>query len=58
MCAGRLRVLAVITEREAVQKILAHLGMETDAPPTARARDPSDDVDEDEQAGQLELALG
>jgi hypothetical protein len=54
---GRLRVLAVITEREPVARILSHLGMPTAAPPVARARDPSDDVDDEEQRGQLELAL-
>jgi hypothetical protein len=29
-CHGRLRVLAVITEREPVQRILAHLGVPTE----------------------------
>ena len=43
-CQGRLRVLAVITEREPVRRILAHLGVPTDAPPVARARDPTDDL--------------
>jgi len=42
-CHGRLRVVAVVTEREPVRQILAHLGMATDAPPLARARDPTDD---------------
>jgi hypothetical protein len=56
-CSGRLRVLAVITEREPVQRILSHLGMPTGPPPVARARDPSDDVDDLEEPGQLELAL-
>ena len=55
-CEGRLRVLAVITEREPVQRILSHLGMPTGPPPLARARDPSDDVDDVEQPGQLALA--
>ncbi len=55
-CDGRLRVLAVITEREPVQRILSHLGMPTGPPPVARARDPSDPVD-DEEPAQLELAL-
>jgi hypothetical protein len=45
-CQGRLRVLAVITEREPVRRILAHLGVPTDAPPVARARDPTDDLDD------------
>jgi len=56
-CRGRLRVLAVITEREPVRRILSHLGMPTEAPQLARARDPTDDVDDAEQPGQLELAL-
>jgi hypothetical protein len=34
-------VLAVITEREPVQRILAHLGVPTENPPLARARDPA-----------------
>ena len=55
-CDGRLRVLAVITEREPVQRILSHLGLPTGPPPVSRARDPGDQVD-DERA-QLELALG
>ncbi len=56
-CHGRLRVLAVITEREPVQRILAHLGLPTEAPPLARARDPTeDDVDERDHV-QLSLGL-
>jgi hypothetical protein len=56
-CEGRLRVLAVITERDPVQRILAHLGIPTDPPPLARARDPTDDVDDVEPPEQLELGL-
>jgi len=56
-CQGRLRVLAVITERQPVQRILSHLGMETEAPLLARARDPTDDVDDAEQPVQLRLGL-
>jgi hypothetical protein len=56
-CQGRLRVLAVITEREPVRRILAHLGVPTDAPPVARARDPTDELDDVEPDGQLELGL-
>jgi|SRR5579872_3549942 len=37
-CHGRLRVIAVITEREPVTRILAHVAMPTEAPPLARAR--------------------
>jgi hypothetical protein len=50
-------VLAVITEREPVQRILAHLGVPTAAPPLARARDPADELDDAEPQGQLTLGL-
>jgi hypothetical protein len=43
-CGGRLRLLAVITETESVRRLLAHLGLPSDAPPLARARDPTDDA--------------
>ena len=56
-CHGRLRVLAVITEREPVRRILGHLGMPTDAPPVARARDPTDDAEDVEPSGQLGLGI-
>ncbi len=56
-CQGRLRALAVITDRQPVQRILSHLGMATEAPPLARARDPTDDVDDVEQPVQLQLGL-
>jgi hypothetical protein len=56
-CHGRMRVLAVITEREPVAKILAHLGLPNHAPPLARARDPTEeDVDERDDV-QLSLGL-
>jgi len=55
-CGGRLRVLAVITEREPVRRILAHLGLPPDALPLARARDPTDEQG-DEPGGQLGLGL-
>ena len=57
-CKSRLRVLAVITEREPITRILAHVGMPTEAPPLARARDPSVALDDDEVAAQLSLELG
>jgi hypothetical protein len=57
-CHGRLRVIAVITERDPVTRILAHVCMPTGAPPLARARDPSDEFDGDEAAAQLSLQLG
>ena len=57
-CESRLRVLAVITEREPITRILAHVGMPTEAPPLARARDPSVALDDDEAAAQLSLELG
>jgi hypothetical protein len=56
-CEGRLRVLAIIIEREPVDRILSHLGMPTGPPPVARARDPNDDADDLEEPGQIELAL-
>ena len=56
-CHGRLPVVAVITEREPVQRILAHLGLLTDPPPVSRARDPTDDVGDDEAPAQLALDL-
>jgi hypothetical protein len=54
-CRGRLEVVAVITEREPVQRILAHLGLPTESPPTARARDPTDELDGNEAGAQLSL---
>ena len=42
-CRGRLRLRAVITERESARRILERLGMATGTPPIARARDPTDD---------------
>jgi hypothetical protein len=56
-CHGRLRVLAVITESESVQRLLAHLGLPTDAPPLARARDPTDDTEDADRADQLGLGF-
>ncbi len=56
-CHGRLRVIAVITEREPVRRILTHLGLPTGAPPIARARDPTDDDLDAGRAGQLSLGL-
>jgi hypothetical protein len=54
-CHGRLRVVAAITEREPVQRILAHLGLLTEPPPVACARDPTDDGND--EAPQLSLGL-
>jgi hypothetical protein len=56
-CHGRLRVLAVLTEQEPVRQILAHLRLPTEAPPVARARDPTDDAQDAEPSDQLELQL-
>jgi putative transposase len=56
-CTGRLRVIAVITEREPVRRILAHLGLPSELPPLARARDPTVDPDDAEPPGQLGLGL-
>ena len=57
-CKGRLRVLAVLTERDPISRMLAHVGMPTQAPPLARARDPSEALDDDEATAQLSLELG
>jgi hypothetical protein len=48
-CHGRLRVVAVVTERDPVRHILAHLGLPTEPPSVARARDPTDDVGDRER---------
>jgi hypothetical protein len=56
-CHGRLRMLAVITEREPVRRILGHLGLPTEPPPVARARDPTGEVSDDEAPAQLDLSL-
>jgi hypothetical protein len=57
-CHDRLRVLAVITEREPVRRILAHLGMPTEAPHVARARDPTDEhAAEWDESPQLTLGI-
>jgi hypothetical protein len=39
-CGGRLRFIALITERETAQTILEAMGLPTEAPPLARARSP------------------
>jgi hypothetical protein len=51
-------VLAAITERASVTRIRAHIGVPTEAPAFARARDPTDDVDDGQRDAQLELGLG
>jgi hypothetical protein len=56
-CHGRLRVVAVITERASLRRILTHLGIPTDSPTVARARDPTDDVVDDQVPTQLTLGL-
>ncbi len=56
-CHGRLRVVAVFTEREPIQRILSHLGLPTEAPALARARDPTDDALDDESSAQLTLGI-
>ena len=43
-CGGRRRVVAEVTERDTIVAILGHLGLETDAPRLARARDPTEDA--------------
>ena len=40
--AGQMRVLAFVTERPAIRKILDHLGLPSTGPPIARARRPAE----------------
>jgi hypothetical protein len=40
-CGGRLRICGDITEPDLVRLALERLGLPTEAPPTARARDPT-----------------
>ncbi|MDP9003047.1 MAG: hypothetical protein M3O46_23395 [Myxococcota bacterium] len=56
-CHGRLRVIAVITERDVARHILAHLGMPTEPPPIARARDPADDLVDENASAQVALDI-
>ena len=37
-CGGRLRLLATITQRDVIERILTHLGLQARAPPRAPAR--------------------
>jgi len=39
-CGGRMTVLAFLTERASVKKVLEHLGLPTTGPPIAKARRP------------------
>ena len=39
-CGGKLRIIAAITSREAMTKILDHLGLPSDPPSIAPARGP------------------
>ena len=50
-CEGRLRILSVITDEPVVARILPALGLPTDAPTVARARDPTDLLDFDQSGG-------
>ena len=48
VCGGHLRVLAHITDPENASRLLGALGLPTEPPPIARARDPDelcDDLD-------------
>jgi hypothetical protein len=40
VCHSLRRLIAVITQRHVITKILAHLGLETDPPPVQAARAP------------------
>ena len=41
-CGGRLRVLAVVTDRQAIRRVLGRLGVGQDPLPLPRGRDPDD----------------
>jgi hypothetical protein len=41
-CGGRLRLLGEVTDPNAVRLVLESLGLPTEAPRAARARDPTD----------------
>jgi hypothetical protein len=43
-CSGRLRVVGFVTDAALVRNVLARLGMPTQAPCAARARDPTEDA--------------
>jgi hypothetical protein len=47
-CGGRLRVLREVTDPAAVRLVLESLGLPTEAPRAARARDPTDMLDDAE----------
>ncbi len=47
-CGGRMKIIAEITDREVVARILSSLGVPTEVPEIARARPPP----------QIELELG
>lgn len=38
--SGRLRIIAAITEKRTILKILTHLGIDDEPPPPRRTRDP------------------
>jgi hypothetical protein len=41
-CGGRRRIMADVDEPSALVALLRHLGLPTEAPPLARARDPAE----------------
>jgi hypothetical protein len=41
-CGGRMKFIAVIKDRAVIERILKHVGEETEEPRFARARDPCD----------------
>jgi hypothetical protein len=42
-CGGRIRLIQSVTEPSVARAILERLGLPTEAPRAARARDPTDD---------------
>jgi hypothetical protein len=49
-CGGRIRLIQSVTEPNVARAILERLGLPTEAPRAARARDPTDDDPYDDGA--------
>jgi hypothetical protein len=56
-CDGKLRMIELVTEREPARQILERLGIRSERPSIARARDPTDDVCATELSRQPDFEL-
>ena len=52
-CSAEMKIIAFVTEKEAIKKILTHLGEETEAPVMQTARAPPDDILFDDDNNEL-----